>query len=238
VIEHFEPLQTSRLHLEPITGEVARSIASGDTAGLGAADGWTQEGTLHGVTLALEQAHPAGWLVRSAGRVIGDCGIGAPVDDAGCVEMGYGLAGPYRGQGLGTEVVMAISDWLLRQPSVSTVRARTLPSNAASRRVLEKLASREAFSAEARRTLRFQRVSAVVSAHGRVGPDPTEDRRQPTRSLGRHRAGTRRCIPLGCHRRRLSGSLRQLFARLETSHIGSSVPETSLGRVRNGRSNQ
>lgn len=33
---------------------------------------------------------------------------------------------------------MAISDWLLARPIVSTVRARTLPSNVASRRALEK----------------------------------------------------------------------------------------------------
>ena len=113
-------------------------IASGDVAGLGAADGWPQAGTKNGVTLAIEHGHPAGWLVRCSGRVIGDCGIHAPVDDAGCVEIGYGLAGPFRGQGFGTEVVLAISDWLLAQPIVSTVRARTQSSNAASRRVLEK----------------------------------------------------------------------------------------------------
>ena len=137
-IEHFEPLDTSRLRLEPITTEVAGLIASGDVDDLGAADGWPQTGTKNGVTLAIEQGHPAGWLVRRSGRVIGDCGIRGPVDGAGCVEIGYGLATPYQGQGFGTEVVQAISDWLLAQPSVSTVRARTEPSNAASRRVLEK----------------------------------------------------------------------------------------------------
>jgi [ribosomal protein S5]-alanine N-acetyltransferase len=138
VIDHFEPLQTSRLRLEPITDEVARSIANGDVTGLAAAEGWPQAGTMNGVALAIEHGHPAGWLVRFSDRVIGDCGIHAPVDDAGCVEIGYGLAAAYRGQGFGTEVVAAVSDWLLAQPSVSTVRARTLPTNAASRRVLEK----------------------------------------------------------------------------------------------------
>ena len=138
VIERFEPLQTSRLRLEPITEEVARSIAGDDVAGLGAADGWPQAGTKNGVALAIEHGYPAGWLVRCSGRVIGDYGIRAPVDDAGCVEIGYGLAGPYQGQGFRSEVVTAISDWLLAQPVVSTVRARTLPSNAASRRVPEK----------------------------------------------------------------------------------------------------
>ena len=138
VIEHFDPLQTSRLRLEPITAEVARLIASGDVSGLGVADGWPQAGTKNGVALAIEHGHPAGWLVRCSGSVIGDCGIRAPVDDAGRVEIGYGLADPYQGQGFGSEVVTAISDWLLAQPVVATVCARTLPSNAASRRVLEK----------------------------------------------------------------------------------------------------
>jgi RimJ/RimL family protein N-acetyltransferase len=138
VIEHFDPLNTNQLHLEPITEEVARSIAAGDVTGLGVADGWPQAGTKSGVALAIEHGHPAGWLVRLNGRVIGDCGIRAPVDEEGCVEIGYGLGGPYRGQGFGTELVVAISDWLLSQRDVSSVRASTAASNTASRRVLEK----------------------------------------------------------------------------------------------------
>lgn len=138
VIEHFDPLQTNRLRLEPISAEVARSIASDDVAGLNAAEGWPQAGTKNGIALAVEHGHPAGWLVRYCGEVIGDCGIRAPVDHAGCVEIGYGLAVRYQGRGFGSEVVQAISDWLLAQPGVSTVRGCTLPSNAASRSVLEK----------------------------------------------------------------------------------------------------
>jgi RimJ/RimL family protein N-acetyltransferase len=138
VIEDFPALQTDRLQLEPITAEVARSIAAGNVLGLCPAEGWPHEHTKDGVRLAIEGGHPAGWLVRLNGRVIGDCGIHANVDGAGCVEIGYGLAGPYWGQGLGTELAAAISDWLLSQPDVLVVRATTLPSNVASRRVLEK----------------------------------------------------------------------------------------------------
>ncbi len=138
VIENFAALETNRLQLDPITGDVAGSIAAGNVAGLRPAEGWPHEHTKDGVRLAIEGGHPAGWLVRLDGRVIGDCGIRANVDSAGCVEIGYGLASPYRGQGLGTEVAAAISGWLLTQPGVLAVRATTLPSNAASRRVLEK----------------------------------------------------------------------------------------------------
>ena len=71
------------------------------------------------------------WLVVADGAVIGDCGLHGgpygPVDDAGRVEIGYGLAAPSRGQGYGSEVVAAITGWLLAQPEVRRVApARSL----------------------------------------------------------------------------------------------------------------
>lgn len=136
--DRFQPLETPRLHLEPITPQVARQVAAGDLAGLEAAEGWPHEDTKDAVALAIKHGHPAGWFITHDGRIIGDCGTHGPVDDNGCVEIGYGLAGPSRGQGFGTEAVLAISEWLLAQPDVRTVRARTVASNVASRRVLEK----------------------------------------------------------------------------------------------------
>ena len=70
--------------------------------------------------------------------VIGDCGTHGPPDSSGCVEIGYGLAAPYRGQGFGSEAVAAITTWLLGQPDVRQIRACTSAGNMASRRVLEK----------------------------------------------------------------------------------------------------
>ena len=134
----FEPLETPRLHLEPITPQVARQVAAGDLSGLEPGEGWPHEHTKDGVRLAIEHGQPPGWFVTHNGRIIGDCGTHGPADHNGCVEIGYGLAGPYRGQGFGTEAVVVISDWLLAQPEVRTLRARTLAANAASRRVLEK----------------------------------------------------------------------------------------------------
>jgi RimJ/RimL family protein N-acetyltransferase len=134
----FAPLRTIRLQLVPITPEVARRIAANDVAGLHCGEGWPHEHTKDGVTLALTHGQPAGWLVCFGGLVIGDCGTHAPVDSGGGVEIGYGLAAPYRGRGFGSEVVAAMSDWLLDRPGMSLVRARTSPGNIASRRVLEK----------------------------------------------------------------------------------------------------
>ena len=137
------PLQTARLRLEPLTAETARAILAGDLSGLTAAgltiaDGWPHEDTADGLAMAGKAGYPPGWLITAGGAIIGDCGTHGPVDEAGRVEIGYGLAAPSRGQGYGSEAVAAITEWLLSQPGVRQLRAHTLTSNEPSRRVLEK----------------------------------------------------------------------------------------------------
>jgi RimJ/RimL family protein N-acetyltransferase len=137
------PLPTARLRLEPLTVEMARAILASDlsglaAAGLTAADGWPHDDTADGLAGAVKTGYPPGWLITADGAVIGDIGTHGPVDEAGRVEIGYGLAAPSRGQGYGSEAVAAVTEWLLRQPGVREVRAHTLTSNAPSRRVLEK----------------------------------------------------------------------------------------------------
>jgi RimJ/RimL family protein N-acetyltransferase len=132
------PLQTARLRLEPLTAETARAIVAGDLSGLTTAKGWPHDDTLDGLGMAVKGGQPPGWLITAGGAVIGDIGTHGPVDEAGSVEIGYGLAAPSRGQGYGSEAVAAVTGWLLSQPGVRQVRAHTLTSNAPSRRVLEK----------------------------------------------------------------------------------------------------
>src|SRR5579859_4327500 len=141
------PLRTARLRLEPATAELARAVIAGDlsvlaAAGLTAAEGWPHEDTADGLGMIVKTGAALSWLVVADGAVIGDCGLHGgphgPVDEAGRVEIGYGLAAPSRGQGYGTEVVAAITEWLLAQPEVRRVRACTLTGNMPSRRVLEK----------------------------------------------------------------------------------------------------
>jgi RimJ/RimL family protein N-acetyltransferase len=134
----FAPLETPRLRLEPVTGEIARAILAGDLSGLTVADGWPHDDTADGLALALEHGHPPGWLITADGMVIGECGTHGPVSEAGSVEIGYGLAASCRGQGYGSEAVAAITAWLLDRPEVRQICARTVISNAPSRRVLEK----------------------------------------------------------------------------------------------------
>jgi RimJ/RimL family protein N-acetyltransferase len=131
------PLRTARLRLEPVTVDAAGAIVAGDLSALTAGDGWPHEDTIDGLALAMESGSP-GWFVVAGDAVVGDCGTHGPVDETGCVEIGYGLAAPYRGRGYGSETVAAITTWLLAQPEVSRVRARTATGNRPSRRVLEK----------------------------------------------------------------------------------------------------
>ncbi|HKS99472.1 MAG TPA: GNAT family N-acetyltransferase [Rugosimonospora sp.] len=119
----------------PLAPESARAILDGDLSGWTPAEGWPHKDTadgLRGVT-----GGSLGWLVTLDGAVIGDCGTLGGVRPSGDIEIGYGLAAPYRGQGYGTELVRALAGWLRARPGVRRVVAGTLPDNIASRRVLE-----------------------------------------------------------------------------------------------------
>jgi ribosomal-protein-alanine N-acetyltransferase len=66
-------------------------------------------------------------------------GTFGPPDEHGRVEIGYGLAAPYRGRGIGSEAVRAMVDWLAAQPDVRVVTASVEVGNEPSRRLLARL---------------------------------------------------------------------------------------------------
>lgn len=141
----FAPIESPRLRLEPVSTELAYAILAGDLSTVTAGRGWPHADTADGLRMALLRGHPPGWLIvlrgeteQADGIVIGDCGTHGPADADGTVEIGYGLAARYRGRGFGTEVVAALTRWLLAQPGIRRVLARTHIGNLPSRRVLEK----------------------------------------------------------------------------------------------------
>jgi RimJ/RimL family protein N-acetyltransferase len=135
----FERLVTERLVLEPIAREVAEAVVAGDLSGLRVGEGWPHADTVDGLGMAVRHGHAPGWFVTLGGEIIGDCGTHGPPDDAGDVEIGYGLAAPYRGRGYGNELVAAASAWLMSRPGVRRVVAReVLADNMPSRRALER----------------------------------------------------------------------------------------------------
>jgi RimJ/RimL family protein N-acetyltransferase len=131
-------IRTDRLVLAPVSREVAEAVVAGDLSAVDAAEGWPHDDTLDGLKMALDLGHAPGWFVELDGVVIGDCGIHRDPDERGEVEIGFGLAAPYRGRGFGGEVVGGLSRWLLEQPGVRRVCARVLLENQPSQRVLQR----------------------------------------------------------------------------------------------------
>lgn len=120
----------------PVSRELATALVSRDFSGITPGEGWPHEDSLDGLQMAA-QGHGLAWLVTVDDLVVGECGTHGPPGADGVVEIGYGLAAPYRGHGHGRQIVRALSKWLLGQPGIAAVIAHTDPRNVASRRSLE-----------------------------------------------------------------------------------------------------
>jgi RimJ/RimL family protein N-acetyltransferase len=138
-------ITTPRLVLKPQTLAVARALLAGEDPGVPLGAGYPHADTVDALSIGMSAATAdsdlGGWFItrREDGRLIGDCGTKGWVDEAGRVEIGYGLAAPYREKGYGSEAVHALVDWLLAQPDVLAVTAEVEVGNIASRRLLEKV---------------------------------------------------------------------------------------------------
>jgi RimJ/RimL family protein N-acetyltransferase len=99
--------------------------------------GWPHDDTAAG--LSFIAAGGLAWVVVDAdGAIVGECGTKGAPDRGGAVEIGYGLAGPSRGRGLGTRAVRRLVDDLARRPGIRAIVAEVEASNVASRKVLER----------------------------------------------------------------------------------------------------
>lgn len=106
-------------------------------AALPTAPGWPHSDTAAGLAHWAQGAWT--WLiVDDDGRVAGECGVTGPPGVDGTVEIGYGLAGPSRGRGLGSQAVAALVAELATRPGVRRIEARVDLDNTPSRRVLER----------------------------------------------------------------------------------------------------
>lgn len=132
--------------LVPQTRAASVALLAGEDCGLPLAEGYPHADTFDALRMVVEHGGPddGGWFVvlvedAADGRVVGDLATFGPPDDDGVVEIGYGLAAPYRGRGIGTEAVGTFVDWLVTQPDVRRVVARVEVGNEASRRLLARI---------------------------------------------------------------------------------------------------
>ena len=136
------PIVTSRLVLEPVARDQVEAFLAGDFRSVRRGDGWPRDEAEAGSPpwqLSLKFDVEVIWLVTLEGLVIGDCFTHGGADAAGDIEIGYGLAAPYRGNGYGAELVAGLAGWLILHPQINRVVARNVAAdNTPSRRALER----------------------------------------------------------------------------------------------------
>ncbi len=139
------PIRTTRLMLVPLDPETAAELVAGRDGGLVAGRGWPHADTVDGLMASLNSgdADALPWLVvlddGDEPCVIGDVGWKGTPGPARRVEIGYGLAVPYRRKGYATEAVGAYVKWLESRADVVQIDAEVRADNVASRRLLERL---------------------------------------------------------------------------------------------------
>jgi len=132
-----ELLRGEDVTLVPVPAGADLDAVARLTAGGPDGRGWPHDDTAAGLAFAAA----GGWtwlIVDGDGRVVGECGTKSPPQD-GVVEIGYGLAAPSRGAGLGTRAVRTLLRGLAARPDVATVIARVARANVASAHLLQAL---------------------------------------------------------------------------------------------------
>lgn len=93
---------------------------------------------LRATTTADSWQHGFAVVHVARGLVIGTVGFKGPPDASGVVELAYGIAPSFQGQGYATEAAQGAIAMALADDRVRRIRAHTLPAANASTRVLTK----------------------------------------------------------------------------------------------------
>jgi GNAT superfamily N-acetyltransferase len=143
--------------LELVDLPTVTALLAGDLGDRVAAPGWPHSGTAPG--LGFVRSGGTSYLVLDDdGRLVGECGTKAPPDDEGMVEIGYGLAAPSRGRGIGRRAVAELVSRLAAMPEVHVIEAEVHVTNTPSRRIVQGLG----FSQDSGPTLGFLRYRLLV----------------------------------------------------------------------------
>lgn len=149
-------IDTKRLTLIPITLQAAENLISGGNAeveklGLKVNKAWPTDDTrdiLPIIVEVLKENEPSGfetWMIvkKDNNEIIGDIGFHGGPDEAGEVEIGYGIVEEERKNGFGFEAARAIFNWAIEKENVNVIKADCLINNIPSAKILEKLGMKE-----------------------------------------------------------------------------------------------
>jgi RimJ/RimL family protein N-acetyltransferase len=148
------------VRLEPLDLDGRDAVLRGDLGGLAAAPGWPHDDTAPGLSF-LDSGGAVFLIIDDDGRVAGECGSKTPPTTNGSVEIGYGLAAPSRGRGLGTAAVAALVSELAARADVRRVEAEVHVGNVASQRLLERLG----FTVTEQRSGPYRRYRLATVSH-------------------------------------------------------------------------
>ncbi len=107
---------------------------------------------------------------RAGGDFVGECGFRPLAAGQAEIELSYGLAPVFWGQGLGHEAAARACDFVFAETALSHVVAVTRADNAASRRILERLGFRPlAVTRPGKHEIARYRLARQDFADGRPG---------------------------------------------------------------------
>jgi RimJ/RimL family protein N-acetyltransferase len=145
-------LETARLRLRVFTpddiGELARITRDPEVMRyIGDGRPLTWEETDYNLSTIIRAFRRRGfgrWAMvhKAGGRLLGYCGFSALSFDEVGIELAYMLARPYWGMGLASEAARACVRYAFEVLGLDSLAALTMPGNARSRQLLEKLGMR------------------------------------------------------------------------------------------------
>ena len=144
-------IETSNLKLVLQSPEDVRALIDGMTPSEKAELSVDWMALVDSATSADPWIHGYALVQRTDNAVVGNCGFKGPPTPDGIVEIAYGVAPGYQGNGYATEAAQALVSYAFSNSKVRVVWAHTLPEANASTRVLTKCG--------------FQRIGKVVDPH-------------------------------------------------------------------------
>ena len=78
-------------------------------------------------------------ISKDASEIVGSAGFHDFPNKAGMIEVGFRIVEEKQNQGLGTELVLGMWNWICQRPDVKVLRYTVSPDNAPSMKIIKKL---------------------------------------------------------------------------------------------------